>query len=635
MVDSVEALKLNSDEEIIWRWALKNGYSLSELSKFLKESRIESISRFFSSYFREFYTDHVFIQYSTYSNKYIDEYCSVNQLTPEKIVIMNFIDSVSELIVFIEKEYTLGKFIISAFPVVLRDNSIHVIDDIQSLIDCIVSLYCFKSTDISKLLADFRLSSAQYFLSKLLRIQNLSDNKSLYTSIINFNFKSDKESMLEFFEQWCIRGHLLHPIPKLKSNLSLEELLHYSPEAKSTFTLDIAAVPRTLATFHHDLSKTYDDYMKEIYCSFYDDLKNAMNSMDLSWENYYIIPIHPWQCSHILTSDINENFEKNSLKLLTNIDIKASPLISFRSLHFKNSHRFLKLPVNIQITSAKRHLSPRACHHAIYISDIISRIKSTNGVSQNFEFEKEDFSIHLSYHIGVIYRQGLSTLLEDNHIIMPAASFYESSPINENQCIIDDIISFYARNNNTTDFRKALKDFFTGYVNLVTSDVVKLLTVYGIGMEGHLQNCMIAFKDFFPSKIILRDGEAINVCVERLKLHFPDHKFYPGSWNVAEGPEDCQDVVMHSIFHSNIGQLILHFSETYGFEEAELWKDVRIILQTQLKNIKDTFYCSNAIEDEEYFFNSQTNIKCLFKMRIIDSSNTFIHSKLKNPLCSD
>jgi siderophore synthetase component len=627
-----QSINLDEEEKQVWQWALGNGYTSEKLFKLLLECRMDTISRFFSAYFREFYDEINFEPYDKYVNSQIYDYCYEKNYNPEKVVTLNYINSDKQLIFFIEREYSLGKFSITSFPLLVNNAAIIEIKDTTCLIRNIKGLAAFENYDLEQMLQDLRLSNAQFFLSTLLREKNFAMDRVFYIDVMNHKFTSSKELMLSFFEQWCIRGHLLHPIPKCKSHLTIEELTKYLPEAKNSFKLTVIAVPKTIASFKTNLSKSYDEYMKDVFNDEYAELRESFKNSNLEWEDYYIVPTHPWQYSYLMSNNMEEQLGQSAIKVDGNFNIKGSPLIAFRTLHLSNSGSFVKLPINIQITSSKRHLSPRACHHAIYISEILSTIKAEKGVSASFNFNKEELSVHLSYYIGVIYRQGIGSYLEEDEIIMPAAALYELSPINENQYIIDDILKLYLEVNNCIYFKTGIKDFFKCYTQLLISDIIRLLTAYGIGMEGHLQNCMIVLKNFSPSKVILRDGEAINICTERIRDHFPDHKFYPGSWNVDLGPEACQDVVMHSVIHSNIGQMIVHLSQRYGFSEKELWKYVRDILKKQFANFKHTNYYARAVEDEQYFFNEMTNIKCLFKIKIANTSNDFIHSKLKNPL---
>ncbi|AGK96232.1 IucA/IucC family protein [Clostridium pasteurianum] len=631
---------MNQEEKKIFKWAMENKFSEGNILKCLYQARLNSISRFLSSFLREFSTEEIFQKVNHDNSLVIENYLKKNNIAMEKIArIPYFTQEKTTFIIFIKKEYELKRFLIEEFPILLEDNNIVEIKSTDTVIDVFKSISILKSYNIDKISKDLHISNAQLFMTTLLRLKNLHLDNKIYRDIFSGNYNRDKNELLTFFEQWCINGHLMHPTPKSKQGLTVDDLIKYSPEAKNTFKLELIAVKRNLAVYNSNLDYNYDDYISTIFKENYLKLKNIFKALGLSWEDYYVIPVHPWQYSHIINNNIEVldnktlNSSKELFKINGDVNIEGRPLIAFRSLLLKGLDKFIKLPMELQITSSRRHLSNRACHHAIYISKIISDIKQNKGVSDKFQFQNEESSIHISKYIGVIYRESIDSFVGENSIAIPAAAFYEESLINKDNTVIDDILAAYLKTNDFTSTNEAVLKFFQQYTSLMTTDVIRLLTVYGIALEAHLQNSIIVLKNFYPEKVIIRDAEAINVCLDRLKVNFPQHKFFKNSWNVIEGPEDCQKVIMHSLIISNIGQFIYYLSERYNIDEDTLWKIVKNIFKSIFASIKQAGYEKNALEDEEYLFQPYIFSKSLFKMKIEDKSgNKFIYVKLHNPM---
>lgn len=630
---------IDGEEKKVFRWGIENKFSKEDLLNHLYEARLNSISRFLSSFLREFSTEEMIKKVDFSINNVINSYVKTNNINIEKIAEIPYEnDKKTKFIIFIEKEYGLKRILINKFPILLENDNIIKIENMDYLIDVFKNIIILKDYDADKIREDLRISNSQLFLSALLRIKNLPNDIEVYRNIIEGNYKGNKDEMLTFFEQWCINGHLMHPTPKSKNGLSVEDLVKYSSEAKKYFKLELVAVKRDLSIYNCNNDMSYDDYMKSVLKSDYEKLKDTFKNYNLSWEDYYIIPVHPWQYSYILNNNIeilNNKIltDKDLFKIKSDINIEGKALISFRSLFLKGIGKFVKLPMEVQITSSRRHLSTRASHHAVYISKILSTIKQNNGVSSKFEFENENVSVHISKYIGTIYRESINNLAGGNNIVMPVAAFYENSPVNDGKTILEDLLDLYAKANNFVCIDEAVISFFEKYVKLMTDDVIRLLTIYGIALEAHLQNSIIVLENYSPEKVIIRDGEAINICLNRLKVDFPDHKFFPGSWNVIDGPRDCQKVIMHSLITSNIGQLIYHICHRYSMDEKILWNIVKNTLKFNFNQIKETKYSSNAVEDENYLLNDCIKSKSLFKMKIENKGgNEFLYVKLDNPL---
>lgn len=624
-----ELWKLDVEESKVLDWAVKNPFTEEQLYDCLCEVRISSISRFLGAFLREFYIEEIFENVDDIKCDEINSYIIRNNIKALKIAKLKCLGKEKNLIIFIKQQAAFKKMLIEQFPIFIEGGNIVKIDSINNFTKIFANINILSNYDLKRLLSDLMVSNAQLFLASLLRIKNSAVDKKSYKEIMEGKWGGSNNSLLTFFEQWCIKGHLLHPTPKSKSGFTIEELAKYGPEAKSSFDLELIAVSRDIATYYSYNGTSYEEYMKCIFGQSYEKINNIFNGMKYKCDDYYVIPIHPWQYNYIVNNGIENFHTKELFKINSGISLEVSPLISFRSLYIKNINKYIKLPLDIQITSSKRHLSIRSSHHAVYMSTIISALKVENKLSQQFEFEKEEASISLSKYIAVVYREGINKMVDKKSIVMPAAAFYEKSPINNNESIIDDIIKNYCKLNCIIDEKEGAVRFFTSYVSLICNDVIKLLSVYGIALEAHLQNSIIVLNNFCPTKIIIRDAEAINICLDRLKVNFENNSFFPDSWNVLDGPKDCQKVIMHSLIHSNIGQLIFHISQKYYVKENLLWN----IAKEELKKIFKNINLSSGEEDKSYLFEPYAYVKSLLKMKLENrGGNEFLYTKCDNPL---
>lgn len=119
--------------------------------------------------------------------------------------------------------------------------------------------------------------------------------------------------------------------------------------------------------------------------------------------------------------------------------------------------------------------------------------------------------------------------MDQEDILIPAAALYEKSPTKDDNFIIDDILLHYMKSNKFTDYINGVKEFFIKYVALLTTDVIKLLTVYGIGMEGHLQNLIIFYINFLKNsyrKRLILKLQRISLFLFILIIYFYVHEIF-------------------------------------------------------------------------------------------------------------
>ena len=165
-----------------------------------------------------------------------------------------------------------------------------------------------------------------------------------------------------FFEQWVSQGHPCHPCSKTKLGLSEKETLLYSPEFETE-------IPICLAALHQD--NVHIESM-EADSSYVDWFFQQFPEHASSWPKDYIpIPIHSWQAQHTIPSLFKSLIDSKQLMMFPNLTIPAQPTLSFRTVaptqHQQQSH--IKLPINVQTTSALRTVSPASTENGPKVSE--------------------------------------------------------------------------------------------------------------------------------------------------------------------------------------------------------------------------------------------------------------------------
>ena len=197
-------------------------------------------------------------------------------------------------------------------------------------------------------------------------------------------------SPLVFYEQSVIDGHPTHPTAKTRLGFSEDDLLKYSPECRTIFSLKICAIKKgycqewslnTLNTTEFILN--YDKITSL-------ELKNELSQKKISLDDYRIFFIHPWQWDNIIEKNYS-TFIKEDILIGLETNILSTPLISLRSLSLiKNNNELssshIKMSLSILTTSDIRVLTGRAVESGIEISKIVQNIQEKMNEKYGLKF---------------------------------------------------------------------------------------------------------------------------------------------------------------------------------------------------------------------------------------------------------
>lgn len=637
--------KLDSSEKKIWAWGLENGVSNQVLTSSLVNARQSSIERFMDSFLREnianifdYSRTLTFTEWS-HQNNYTQNPGLFNwdMEKTKDVLVISF--NKNESLSLPGCKFPLQRFYLTGIPILNTDNNISQISSIPEIFVLFYNKVRNEPGDWKMFQKDLIDSNANLFLSILLRELYIKQSTNQLPHQILFKNFPNKDEMLVFFEQWAIHGHFLHPTPKSKTGLSLNDFLKYLPEAHTKYKLYLGALRKDKAQFI-SINENPDSFFSELFGQLYQEAQQLIERKGFDIKNYYLIPIHPWQYENFLRERIEKELDQDSFFLLNEIGIVARPLVAFRTVFASLENVYLKLPTNMQITSVKRTLSSKPCHNSVILSRILKAIKENSEPQPRFDVQLEIASLRLkeeypSYkNLSVIIREDINHYVAQNCVVLPALALFENSIRDDKIKIIDDLVKLFSRGKRITEDKESILSFFRSYIKILLPPTLDLLCKYGIGLEAHLQNSIIVFKEGEPCKFVYRDLDAVNICTKRFSKHsFLENEFYPDSWTVSDDIFPAQDKVMHSLIHSNIAEVINYVSLNYGLECATLWRLVAKEINVHLNNLlTDPFFKEEAKEDLNYFFNEFTELKSLLRMKLRGETNNYIHVQTTNPL---
>ncbi|KAM9969268.1 hypothetical protein ACTFIR_001096 [Dictyostelium discoideum] len=452
-----------------------------------------------------------------------------------------------------------------------------------------------------------------------------------------------------------------------------------------------------LFKYYPNSKKSIIEYMNKVSINYNDYNYHLIHP----WQNENIIP----------TLFKNELSQSIIVLIPIEIaSVCSKPLISLRTavifpeLNDDKLMPHIKVPININITCALRTISSQSANNGPIFSEIIRDIykreyqsffgNEINFLSETYGcwFNPLDINDKSIKHKSItnIWRENPNILLENinnnnnnnnsssssnqkykDHYkqqIIVSCSLYSISPIT-NKLILFELIDgfienkqkekqFIAQNNN--DNKELVFNWFNSYISKLLTVTIVFMSKYGIGLEAHLQNTLwvIDSETFEPVKLICKDWAGSRLNLKRLSSQSIQYNYKEGSATICGGGGggggevvdesiEMYNKVQHSVFNSNIGELILSISKYYNIMEIEMWKSVSLICksifnklklqhqqqkQEQQQHEKDDHFLKQLLHDENVLFSKNIDAKSLTKMRLQTDNKENITTSIINPL---
>lgn len=456
---------------------------------------------------------------------------------------------------------------------------------------------------------------------------------------LNMNLAVTDKSL--YMEQFVSGGHPIHPCSKTKFGFSEIDVIKFSPEFNPVIRLIISAVKNTMVdvTLSNTIKENYLGWFANHFPSEYANWKNTLIQHCYSIDEYVPVILHPWQESVIIQRKFKSLIDSRLITIFDNVYIEASPTLSLRTLKpIKNPHApYIKLPISIQATSVFRTLPPISVKNAPLVSDFLEEIfKKENNFDGKLKILPERCGVHLcnvphddAKHLGVIFRESIDNYVESDEICLVVAALFEKSPISGLPILIEQMKISGVDNSN-----KAYA-YFSKYAETIISSYLDLYLIYGISLEGHQQNTLAIFKEGRLSHFIARDFDGIDIDEPIFRKIQPIE--IPESLNhVLSASSDVpRRSLLHTVFQSHLGEIIILLVRYYQCRESELWNIVShlthqrfIFLENRIDNVRWKI-------EYEAILKGKWNCKALLRMRLVEEYHRDgLFSAITNPLTS-
>ncbi|GIF62886.1 hypothetical protein Ais01nite_09210 [Asanoa ishikariensis] len=409
----------------------------------------------------------------------------------------------------------------------------------------------------------------------------------------------DPDARALAYERLAIDGHNLHPCGRTRLGWDTADTLRHDVEAGST-TVAFVAV-------HPDLH--VGDDLGATLADLYDDVPRG----------HAVIPVHQWQRDTVLRHRYADLYRDGLIRDLDGT-LDAAPTAAVRTLLLppaSDGHRrYLKVSLDIQVTSTRRSISTASTRNGPAISTLLHRLLATDPtVLLLAETAGTALTAGAGRDGSAILRAGLDGHLSPDETAIPGGGLTAGDTL-------DRLVPAGAGN--------ALR-FVGDYGRLLLPPVVTLAARHGIALEAHLQNCLPTFVDGRPHRIVFRDFAGLRMYLPRLADPPP---LWPGSVIATDDVDVMRAKLGYTALQAHLGEIVVRLTGSHDLDEDSAWRAIRDALDEAYEPLlADPATAAAARADHAALTARTVPHKALVRMRLAGHGDRYVpvHNPLHDP----
>lgn len=393
------------------------------------------------------------------------------------------------------------------------------------------------------------------------------------------------ETRMYTAEQSLVYGHPFHPTPKSSAGFSEADLARYAPEMGASFALHyFAAAP---------------ELVQEAFLGKGDDvlfpssvLAAAQERLTGERAGYRLLPSHPWQADHLKSwPEVQELLRQGLLVDLGPLGEKVYPTSSVRTVWDPTHAYFFKLPLNVRITNFVRVNPLEQLERTIGAARVLSHLADL--VPQpGFTILQEAgyrtlvlpdapqaVTEKLAESFGVIFRENPVIRPAGDVIPLCIAPLLETAPDQEEPPLLQ-AIRTAAQEQGEPLHSPFLRKWLAAYLEHSLVPLTWLFVQYGVSIEAHVQNSMVALENGWAVGFYVRDLEGVSISRERAEKHELFGGRVAKDSPVLYRDDEAWNRLKYYFFVNHLGHLIHTLAYYGGDDETALWQVVEDVLRS-------------------------------------------------------
>lgn len=448
---------------------------------------------------------------------------------------------------------------------------------------------------------------------------NDSERLNFFTWLEKLKKNNDIDDVL-YSESLIFEGHPTHPLTKTKLPLSMEEVRTYSPEFEKIINLKVMLIHNEYVNVTTILDHS-QFILNEVIPEYLDELHTFMNDRERLLKDYKVILVHPWQYEHTIRNKFKE-WLQNHILISTPFHVPSKATSSFRTMSLINHPYHVKLPVNVQATSAVRTVSPETTIDGPKLSQALHR--ELNQYTQ-LDVVLEPYGLFAktdsddARQLACIIRE--KPFIKNDGILLVTGALVNKNVV-DNEITVDSYLKWMNDDIN----QHTIHQFMRNYTRQLVIPLLALIQDYGIALEAHMQNTLVHLGPKYQIQFIVRDlgGSRIDIKTlsQRLKHIEVENKSL-----LADSIEEVIMKFQHAVVQNQLAELIFHFKKYEFIKEEELFNIIQEEIEVAINDTKP-----HADTLRKVLFGPTITVKALLKMRMKKKVKKYLNISLDNPI---
>ncbi|BAS45491.1 hypothetical protein SSCHL_0711 [Staphylococcus schleiferi] len=466
-----------------------------------------------------------------------------------------------------------------------------------------------------------QLRQRQNMMRHSLKFSRMPESLNFIAWLNHINDDSDF-SALGYTEGMVWNGHPSHPLTKTKLPLTVDEIQKYAPEFMKVIPLKIVLVHQSILKFT-SMTDQEDFVLSEIIPDMESQLRQWMQMYQSSLDECRVMFVHPWQYENVITEEFGQWIAEH-LVIPTPFTVDSKATLSFRTMRLLKYPFHIKLPMNVQATSAVRTVSTVTTVDGPKLS---YQLQEMLDIYPTLTIAAEPYGAHLDVEADLARQFAMIVryAIEDkkqNHTQIVTAALTQINPV-DGQIVIDSLIEYvYGEISQDT-----IVQFMTQYMQALIPPLIGYIQKYGIALEAHQQNTVLQIdKDTHALSFIVRDLGGSRIEPQTLKQTVPELTVSNQSL-ITENIDEVIAKFQHAVIQNQLGTVIHHFHHRHGINEKVLYNVAGEIIENAI-----TSNLNHAEALKRLLFGKKMTVKALLNMRMEQKVKQYVQIEIDNPL---
>ncbi|MFV2011888.1 MULTISPECIES: IucA/IucC family protein [unclassified Micromonospora] len=415
-------------------------------------------------------------------------------------------------------------------------------------------------------------------------------------------------------ERLAVTGHNLHPCGRTRLGWSVADVVAHDVESPAT-GVGFVAVRRDL--------HVGEDVAAE--------LARWYPQVPVAQPGWVVQPVHVWQRS-VVSSRYADLLDRGVVRLLPAV-VPAVPTAAVRTVLLPagrdGARRYLKLSVDIQVTSTRRTISMASVRNGPALSTVLASLVAADEVAARRlvllpEVAGAAVRVGSGRDMSVIVRGGLAGRLVPGEVAVPGVALVTSAQLARRVADFGGVRGLVGA--------VAGLGFLGAYARVVLPPLLRLASRFGVALEAHLQNCLPTFRDGVPYRLVVRDFAGLRLLLPRLAQAGVEVGLAPGSVVGTDDAAVMRAKLGYTALQAHLGEVVLGLVTGWGVDEAAAWRVVREVVDEVYEGLRSAggVEAGWAADDHRAWTAPMVAHKALVRMRLSGAGDVYV--PVRNPV---